>query len=114
MTRRDTEAPSAEAPSGEAPSGEAPAGPAATPAAGNVDALSRAFALFTSPERLKGVGAGAAAITGDRSDADTPPAPPDVSPALLNPRDSLPRPLSVEEMRKQVEPASASRPPQAY
>jgi hypothetical protein len=87
---------------------------AVKPGAENADPLSHLFALFPSADQLRGVEAGAALITSDRSDAGNLPASLDIPRALLNPLESLPPPLSVDDMKKLLHAATATRTTQAY
>jgi hypothetical protein len=98
----------------EVPSPDALAEPAVEPGAENTDPLSHLFALSPSADQLRGVEAGAALITSDRSEAGNLPASLDIPRALLNPLESLPHPLSLDDMKKLLPAATAARTTQAY
>ena len=90
------------------PSTDALAEPAVEPSAENANPLSHLFALFPSADQLRGMEAGAALVTSDRPDAGNLSASLDIPRALLNPLESLPHPMSVDDMKKLLHAATAT------
>ena len=99
----------------EATTSDALAGAALESGAESTDPLNHLFALLPSADQLRRVAAGAALSTSDHSKfatGDTSESL-EIPRSLLNPLETLPRPLSIEEMKKQVHAASAP-PTQAH
>jgi hypothetical protein len=81
----------------------------------NDDPLSKLWALFPSADQLRSVEAGVALVTSDRPEGrdSNQPASFDVPRSLLNPLQSLPRPLSVDEVKVRRHADGAARATQA-
>jgi hypothetical protein len=101
---------------GEATSPDALAEQARRPSARHADPPTHLLALFPSPDQLRNVAAGRALTASDRSEAGAGDlaAPLGVPRALLNPLESLPHLISIDDVKKQVHAVTATHTTQAY